>query len=68
MIDSYEIVVLAEDYEDKRLIFKAHAMANLPVDDLVKARESMIAFHLAQAEMLDAWARLEKAKRGEIWK
>jgi hypothetical protein len=62
-MDKYEIAVLAEDYEAKREIWRAHAIANTPKDAEAR-RKSMIAFHVAEAEMLETGQRLERAKLG----
>lgn len=60
-MDRYEIAVLAEDNETKRMIWQAHSIANTPTDP-EERRKSMIAYHLAEAEMLQAWKKLEQAK------
>jgi hypothetical protein len=61
MSDKYEIAVLAEDYETKRMIWQAHAIMNTPTDPDQRIA-SAIAYHLAEAEMISAWQRLEQAK------
>lgn len=62
-MDKYEVAVLAEDYEMKRMVWQAHAMMNMPVDP-EKRRASAVAYHVAEAEMFEAWRRLEGAKLG----
>jgi len=60
-MDRYEIAVLAEDYEAKRLVWQAHTLCNTPTDP-DERRKASIAYHVAEAEMIEAWKRLELAK------
>jgi hypothetical protein len=61
MSDLYEIATLADDYHTKRQYRDALAIMNTPADPQ-KAREASIAFHVADAECVQAWQRLEAAK------
>lgn len=61
-MDKYEVAVLAEDYERKRMAFEMHQranVANLTPDERVKAS---IEYHIAEAELIDAMVALNKAK------
>ena len=65
MMDKYEIAVLAEDYEAKRGAFEMHRMRNvygLAPDEKTKAT---VAYHIAEAEMMEAFKALERAKSGQ---
>lgn len=58
----YEIAVLAEDYANKRLRFECLAMANAHGKTAEEAMKQTIQYHIAEAEKLEAWARLQVAK------
>lgn len=63
-MDAYEIAVLAEDYENKRLRVEAMRMRNmagLSAEETVKAN---VDYHVAEAEAFEAWRKLEEAKLG----
>ena len=60
-MDKYEVAVLAEDYQQKREAFHHHQVRNTPTDP-EEARKASISYHVAEAEMLEAWRRLERAK------
>jgi hypothetical protein len=62
-MDKYQLAVLADDYETKRLIFEAHSLANTPSDP-DERRKGMISYHIAEAEMIEAATRLWQAKYG----
>lgn len=58
----YEIAILAEDYQQKRQIFEYHKVLNImgkTADELLKMS---LAYHTAEAEMLEAQGRLDRAK------
>lgn len=59
----YEIAVLADDYENKRLRLECLGMANVFGISGDEAKRRSIEYHIAEAEKLEAWARLERAKR-----
>lgn len=60
-MDKYEIAVLAEDYETKRMAFHQHQVMNTPTDP-EERKQAMIAYHIAEAELLAAHKALERAK------
>lgn len=61
-MDKYEITVLAEDYEQKRAAFEAHRMRNVYGLTPDEASKASAAYHIAEAEMLEAYKQLERAK------
>lgn len=61
MMDKYEVAVLAEDYEAKSQYFRCLQMMNTATDP-EKRRQQTIDYHVAEAEMLEAWKKLERAK------
>ena len=60
-MNKYEVTVLADEYHSKRLIWLALGIANTPTDP-EESRRAMIAYHIAEAEMVEALRRLEQAK------
>ena len=62
-MDKHQIAVLADKYETKRMIFEAHSISNTPSDP-EERRKGMIAYHIAEAEMIEAATRLWQAKYG----
>jgi hypothetical protein len=60
-MDAYEIATLADDYHTKRLRRDGLAIMNVPSDP-EKRRALALAFHVADAECIEAWMRLEAAK------
>lgn len=60
-MDKYEIAVLAEDYEAKQRYFRMLQMMNTRTDPEERRKQS-IEYHVAEAEMLEAWKLLERAK------
>jgi hypothetical protein len=60
-MDKYEIAVLAEDYQAKSLRFRSMQMMNTAAEPTLR-RQQAIDYHVAEAEMLEAWKLLERAK------
>jgi hypothetical protein len=60
-MNKYEVAVLADEYHSKRQIWQAMGIANTPTDP-EESRRAMIAYHIAEAEMIEALRRLEQAK------
>lgn len=58
----YEIAVLAEDYRNKKLRFDCLSALNVYRLSAEEATRRSIEYHIADAEKLEAWARLEAAK------
>lgn len=61
-MDKYEVATLAEDYETKRMRFQALGMQNtygLSADERTK---QAIEYHVAEAEMMQAYKALNAAK------
>lgn len=61
----YELAVAAEDYAGKRAIFDCMQMMNNPTDP-VKRAEASVRYHIAEAECMEAYARLERLKRAIV--
>lgn len=64
MIDLLRVTNLARHYATKRQIFEMHQLRNTAGKTAEQLREQTVAYHLAEAEMLDAYARLQAAKEG----
>jgi hypothetical protein len=60
-MDKYEIAVLAEDYEVKSQRFRMLQMMNTATN-WEERKKQAIEYHVAEAEMLEAWKLLERAK------
>ena len=60
--DKYEIAVLAQDYADKKLRYDCLAMANAHGKTAEESMKQSINFHIADAEKLEAWGKLQAAK------
>jgi hypothetical protein len=60
-MDKYEVAVLAEDYDAKSQRFRYMQMSNTATDPEAR-RQQTIDYHVAEAEMLEAWKALERAK------
>jgi hypothetical protein len=58
----YEIAVLADDYAAKKLRFECLGMANVYGLTGEEATKRSIEYHIAEAEKLEAWGKLEAAK------
>lgn len=58
----YEIAVLAEDYEAKRLRHECLGYVNTAGKTAEALEKLNIDYHIADAEKLEAWGRLEAAK------
>lgn len=58
----YEIAILAEDYSNKKLRYDCLAMANAHGKTAEEEMRESINFHIAHAEKLEAWGKLEAAK------
>lgn len=63
--EKYEISVLAEDYESKRIIFQCRGMQNTQTDYEKRTRQA-IDYHIAEAEMNEAFNRLQAAKHQPV--
>ena len=61
-MDKYEIAVLAEDYERKRIRFEALGMCNVAGLKLEERIASAVEYHVAEAETMEAFRLLEQAK------
>jgi hypothetical protein len=61
-MDKYEVAVLAEDYERKRMAFEAHHMRNVYGLKPEERIEAGIAYHVVEAEMIEALGKLQRAK------
>jgi hypothetical protein len=61
-MDKYEVAVLAEDYARKKLAFECHQMRNIAGLTPEERIASSVAYHMAEAEMIEAYARLNAAK------
>jgi hypothetical protein len=58
----YEIAVLAEDYQSKKLRHECLGMRNAHGLSAEEATRRSIEYHISEAEKLEAWANLERAK------
>jgi hypothetical protein len=58
----YEIAVLAEDYENKRIRHEMLGYVNTYGKTADELRQQSINYHIADAEKIEAWLRLEAAK------
>jgi hypothetical protein len=61
-MDKYEVAVLAEDYARKRLAFECCQVRNIAGLTPEERIESSVAYHVAEAEMLEAYSKLNAAK------
>lgn len=58
----YEIAVLADDYANKKLHYDNLGMANAHGKTAEESAQQNINYHIAHAEMQEAYVRLERAK------
>jgi hypothetical protein len=59
----YEIAVLADDYESKRQRFEMLGLINTQGKTAEERTKMSIEYHQADADVRQAWTRLETAKR-----
>jgi hypothetical protein len=57
----YEIAVLSEDYENKRLRFECLGMLNIYGKTPEQLVKQSIEYHIAEAEKIEAWQKLRSA-------
>ena len=60
--EKYEIAVLAEDLESKRAAFHMHQMLNTSGKTGEELTDMGIAYHIAHSELIEAEARMKRAK------
>lgn len=60
--DRYEITVLAEEYETKKMRFEMLGLLNAHGKTPDERIKMSIEYHLAQTEMNEAWHKLNDAK------
>lgn len=60
--DPYEVAVLAEDYSNKRMRLEALAAANTYGLSPEERQKLDIRYELADAEVFQAWRKLQAAK------